>query len=57
MNSVGGDGPVVVDTGIFGAGLTSRSMPHAQRYASLLVGRQLVIAVQTVTEVYFGAQS
>ena len=56
MNSVAGDGPVVVDTGIFGAGLTSRSMPLAQRYASLLVGRQLVIAVQTVTELYFGAR-
>lgn len=56
MNSVAGDGPVVVDTGIFGAGLTSRSTPLAQRYASLLVGRQLVIAVQTVTELYFGAR-
>lgn len=31
-------------------------MPLAQRYASLLVGRQLVIAVQTVTEVYCGAR-
>jgi predicted nucleic acid-binding protein len=49
------DSPVVVDTGIFGAGLTARTTPLARRYAPILVGRQLVIAVQTVSELYFGA--
>jgi len=56
VNWVAGDGPVVVDTGIFGAGLTSRSTPLAQQYAPLLVGRQMLIAVQTVTELYCEAR-
>lgn len=46
---------MVVDTGVFAAGLTARSLPLAERYRPLLVGHELVIAVQTISELYFGA--
>ncbi len=50
-----GRSPVVVDTVVFGAGLTARSDPLAERYTPLLLGRRLLIAVQTIAELRFGA--
>ena len=47
--------PVVVDTGVFAAGLGARSTPLAERYRPMLVGHELVVAVQTISELYFGA--
>ncbi len=55
MIHAGHGGAIVVDTGVFGAGLTARGTPLAQRYAPFLVGRRLIITVQTVSELYFGA--
>ena len=55
MNTGSGRGPLVVDTGVFAAGLTARSAPLAERCRPLLVGHGLVITVQTITELYFGA--
>ena len=49
-------GPVVVDTNVFGAGLTPRSVPLAQRYDRLVVGRRQFISFQTVMELESGAQ-
>lgn len=46
---------VVVDTGVFSAGLTRRSGNLVAVYAEHLQGRVLVIAPQTVAEVRFGA--
>jgi predicted nucleic acid-binding protein len=51
----GSRSPVVVDTGVFAAGLTARTLPLAERYRPLLVGHELVITVQTISELYFGA--
>lgn len=56
MTSRSGSPVVVVDTGVFGAGLTARSTGLAERYRPLLAARQLIITVQTVTELYFGAK-
>ena len=47
---------MVVDTGVFGAGLTARTAGLAESYRHLLFGRQLIITVQTITELYFGAK-
>jgi tRNA(fMet)-specific endonuclease VapC len=55
VNTGGGRGPLVVDTGVFAAGLTARSAPLAERYRLLLVGHELIITIQTITELYFGA--
>lgn len=46
---------VVVDTGVYGAGLSRKSEPLAARYARHLVGRRLVLSFQTVAELRFGA--
>lgn len=48
--------PIVVDTNVFGAGLTPRSIPLAQRYDRLVVGRQQFISFQTVMELESGAE-
>lgn len=55
MTSGGEHDPVVVDTGVFAAGLTARSVPLAERYRPLLMGHELIITVQTISELYFGA--
>ena len=46
---------VVVDTMVYGAGLTRRTEPLAMRYARHLVGRRLVLSFQTVAELRHGA--
>ena len=48
-------GSVLVDTSVFGAGLTPRSIPLAQPYDRLVVGRRRFISFQTVMELTFGA--
>lgn len=48
-------GPVVVDTNVFGAGLTPRSVSLAQRYDRLVVGRRQLVSFQTVMELESGA--
>jgi predicted nucleic acid-binding protein len=55
VTSASGRDPVVVDTGVLAAGLTARTEPLAARYRDLLVGRPLIITVQTISELYFGA--
>jgi hypothetical protein len=47
---------VVVDTGIFGAGLVPSSADLGSRYRRHLVGRRIVIAYQTVAELRYGAR-
>lgn len=49
-------GAILVDTNIFGAGLTPRSIPLAQRYDRLVVGRRQFISFQTVMELESGAR-
>ena len=48
-------GPVVVDTGVFGADLSASSKPLADLYAQLLEGRNVLISFVTVAELRFGA--
>jgi predicted nucleic acid-binding protein len=48
-------GPIVVDTNVFGAGLTPRTRALAERYDSLVVGRDRFISFQTVMELEYGA--
>jgi predicted nucleic acid-binding protein len=48
-------GPVVVDTDVFSARLIPNSL-LAQRYESVLAGRDEFISFQTVAEVRYGAQ-
>jgi predicted nucleic acid-binding protein len=49
-------GPVVVDTGVFGARLTPRGKPLASGYRPLLAGRPALICFVSVAELCFGAQ-
>jgi tRNA(fMet)-specific endonuclease VapC len=49
-------GPVVVDTGVFGARLVPRGRLLASGYGPLLEGRPAVIAFVTVAELRFGAR-
>ena len=49
-------GPVVIDTGVFGARLTRRTMPLAATYRPLREGRPAVISFVTVAELRFGAK-
>lgn len=49
-------GPVVVDTGVFGARLTPRGKPLASAYRPLLDGRPAVISFIAVAELRFGAK-
>jgi tRNA(fMet)-specific endonuclease VapC len=48
-------GPVVVDTGVFGADLSESSKPLADLYAALLDGRNILISFATVAELRYGA--
>ena len=48
-------GPVVVDTGVFGADLSPTSKPHAHLYADVLAGRNILISFITVAELRYGA--
>lgn len=48
-------GPVVVDTGVFGADLSASSKPLADLYANLLDGRNILISFVTVAELRYGA--
>jgi hypothetical protein len=50
---------VVVDTGVFSAPLLARRVigkSLQQQYQRHLVGRQLVIAAQTLAELHYGAE-
>lgn len=48
-------GPVVVDTGVFGANLAPRRVSLASAYRPLLDGRPAAISFITVAELRFGA--
>jgi predicted nucleic acid-binding protein len=48
-------GPVVVDTGVFGADLSESSKPLADLYSTLLDGRNILISFATVAELRYGA--
>ncbi len=45
---------MVVDTGVYGAGLTRENEPLAARHGRQLVGRRLVQSFQTVAELRDG---
>jgi tRNA(fMet)-specific endonuclease VapC len=49
-------GPVVIDTGVFGAQLTCRTWPLGELYRPLVEGRAAVISFITVAELRFGAR-
>jgi predicted nucleic acid-binding protein len=49
-------GPVVIDTGVFGAQLTPRTWPLGESYRPLVEGRAALISFITVAELRFGAQ-
>lgn len=49
-------GPVVVDTGVFGANLAPRRTSLADAYRPLLEGRPAAISFVTVAELRFGAK-
>ena len=48
-------GPVLVDTGVFGADLSPSSKPLADLYADVLAGRNILISFITVAELRYGA--
>lgn len=48
-------GPVVVDTGVFGATMTPGGKPLASGYKPLLEGRRSIVSFITVAELRFGA--
>lgn len=48
-------GPVLVDTGVFGADRSPTSKPLADLYAEVLVGRNILISFVTVAELRYGA--
>jgi predicted nucleic acid-binding protein len=49
-------GPIVIDTGVFGAQLTPRTWPLGELYRPLVEGRAALISFITVAELRFGAQ-
>ncbi len=49
-------GPVVIDTGVFGARLTPSGRLLAARYRPLLDGRPAIISFITVAELEYGAR-
>jgi len=53
---LGPRGPVVVDTGVFGANLMPRRTSLADVYSPLLEGRPVTISFVTVAELRFGAK-
>ncbi len=54
--SPGSRGPVVIDTGVFGARLTPSGKLLASAYRPLLEGRPAVISFVTVAELGYGAK-
>jgi len=54
--SLGSRGPVVIDTGVFGARLTPSGRLLAALYRPMLEGRPAVISFVTVAELEFGAR-
>jgi tRNA(fMet)-specific endonuclease VapC len=54
--SVGSRGPVVIDTGVFGARLTPSGRLLASRYQPVLEGRPAIISFVTVAELEYGAR-
>lgn len=48
-------GGVVVDTSVFGAGLTPPTKHLAERYRAVLAGKPVVISFQTAAEIRYGA--
>ena len=49
-------GPVVIDTGVFGARLTPSGRLLASRYRPVLEGRPAIISFVTVAELEYGAK-
>lgn len=49
-------GPVVIDTGIFGARLARIERPLAAAYQPLIEGRARIISFITVAELHYGAK-
>ena len=49
-------GPVVIDTGVFGAQLIPRTWPLGESHRPLVEGRAALISFVTVAELRFGAQ-
>jgi tRNA(fMet)-specific endonuclease VapC len=49
-------GPVVIDTGVFGARLALRTRPLVTLYEPLIEGRAALISFVTVAELRFGAR-
>src|SRR6516162_9060755 len=54
--NLGSRGPVVVDTGVFGARLAPSGRLLAALYRPMLVGRPAVISFVTVAELEYGAR-
>jgi predicted nucleic acid-binding protein len=54
--SSGSRGPVVLDTGVFGARLTPSGRLLASRYRPIVEGRPAVISFVTVAELEYGAK-
>jgi hypothetical protein len=54
--NLGSRGPVVIDTGVFGARLTPGGRLLAARYRPMLEGRPAVISFVTVAEIEYGAR-
>jgi predicted nucleic acid-binding protein len=53
---VGSRGPVVIDTGVFGARLTPSGRLLASRYRPVLEGRPAIVSFVTVAELEYGAR-
>lgn len=49
-------GPIVIDTGVFGAQLTRRTWPLGALYRPLVEGRAVLISFVTAAELRFGVQ-
>jgi predicted nucleic acid-binding protein len=49
-------GPVVIDTGVFGAQLTRRTWPLGESYRPLVEGRAALVSFVTVAELRYGAR-
>ena len=52
----GSRGPVVLDTGVFGAQLAPKTWAIAELYRQLVEGRPVLISFITVAELRFGAR-
>jgi tRNA(fMet)-specific endonuclease VapC len=52
----GSRGPIVIDTGVFGARLTPSGRSLASRYRPVLEGRPAIISFVTVAELEYGAR-